>query len=446
MLRKMIAVLLFGFIGLTTLNAEGFKNTKTEYFYKVPSQVVVEDWTPPISDNFYVSKSYESGSWTRITDTLSWGNIRPSSRTITFLPDTILNGVTLAVFVNPNDGWLVLPSSTFTTNFVQSVGTVTSVPDTIFNNGTYSFTTKFITSQLPSTIQLQYSFDGVTWLNKEVLTTQAELKYSFTNTFISSNVIFRYVYVGTKIVIAQTSVIPFKARETYFKFTTYGGIKTINDYVDLKWEKSENFTNTSIKVLVDNKELSKSVYFSNILSLNFTQYGTWTVIGVAESPGFRLTDTVSFYVGDPCTQYIQEIATKNKLIDSLKLVVKTDLTKLDSLKGIILEKNSKIEYLTKFIKDSSKIQLIYKTGDITEVKDDKYSSQVGNLVVKDGYIFIPELLQNNSTYWIFTLDGKLIKSDITPSVIKIDVLNYQPGTYFLYILHEGKYSLYKFIK
>jgi len=458
MFKKLFFTILIGLIGFNLIQAEGFKDLKSTQYYKVPFTYFVEDWSPAVSDNFFIGVSYNDGiSYTRITDTLAWGEIRPIVKEFHFLPDTILNGVKFGLFINPNNIWDSEPSKTITFDIIQSSGTFTNIPPIIYNNGTYTLETKFTETELPQTITLQYSQDnGLTWIDKAIVEVESLVKYTFKNNFLIASPIFRYVYDGTSIVIAETPKIPLGQRDTYFRFNTTGGIKPLDAMVDLIWEKSSNFDAITIKILINDKEYPDKggIIYANSFKLNFDQIGIWKIIGIAESYGFKIEDTLIFAIKDPCDSIKIE---NTKLKDTLDYITRKliDLEKdifikdsiINNLEFIIKEKDEQIEKLTKFIEDSTIFNLVYKNGDITDIKDTKFAINIKNIRYNDGKIIIDDNFTGEFTAWIFNNLGELEYAwNFLIAPTELDINNLPTGTYYLWILNNNEYTLYKFNK
>lgn len=396
------------FIGIQTLNGADFKNIQSQYFYQKSAKIMVDDWSPATSDNFYVSISTDNGlTWKAISDTLSWGPM-PALKTIEFIPNVVQSGIKFGLFVNPKGIWSTSPISTYTTNFVTSFGIFTSVPDTIFNNGTYTLTTNLMSEQLPSEIQLQYTLDGMEWHNLITQQPTDVLSYTFVNDFINNDVVFRYVYLGTEITIAETQILPFQQRDTYFYFLTEDKNTNINNDIHIKWTKSYNFTNITFKVLIDGIECEQNFYTTNDIDLNLNTIGLWSIVGIAENVDFIITDTLKINVIDPYINLIKQI---------------------DSLNN--------------YIKENMVIKLIYQNGTMTDVKDIKKESEVINILLNADKILITG---TNISYWIYSLDGGLIKSEYYNNLNNVDVSYLPAGVYFFYVHENNKYTLYKFIK
>jgi len=460
MFKKFLISIIVMLTSFTILNAEGFKDIKDVYYYKVPTTFFIEDWSPAISDDFYVGISYDGITYERISDTIAWGSIRPVIKTFTYTPDIIANNVSLGIFINPNNEWLVDPQQIVTVNFEQSSGTFTYIPSEIFNGGKYDLVTQFDVEKLPEYITLQYSVNnGINWESLDVIKCQNIITWTFLNTFINSDVIFRYIYTGTDVVIAQTEQIEVNIRDTYFKFKTYGGQKNYNDATSILWEKSPNFEKVKITIFLNDSLINETNYITDNLLLNFNDYGQYKVVGCAESYGFKIEQMIIFNVGDPCIDIKEENLKLNdsiiilnndlEVIHNIILILNSESLQKDSiianLNSIIIEKDVIIEVLKAYIKDSTTItQLIYKTDDITIVKDTKYG-EVQYVTYNQGIITVPNNITGAFTIWIFDITGKLQKSeyfDNAPTELMVgDLIS---GTYYIYYFYNDAYFVAKF--
>lgn len=434
MFKKLFLAIFIAVIAFASVNAEGFKNVPSEAYYEVPFTYSVEDWSPAISDNFYVAISFDNGiTYSKITDITEWGSVRPTIKTFEYIPRNFVSNVLIGLFVNPNNIWDVLPIQISTINFIQSEGKFISIPVEMYNGGNYTTTALLYKETLPHTITMQYcQSNPEVWETIGVFEPHTNLIYYFTNTNYTSDVKFRYVYNDTPVVIAQSELIPVHYRDTYFRFKTYGGDKALNDVVQLLWEKSNNFDLVHVKIMLNDSVLSTTPYLTDNINLNFNQTGIWKVIGIVESPGFRIEQVLIFNVTSPCeTLIVENLALKDSIIH---------------LNKEIITKNEKIEYLIKYIKDSTTYNLIYQNGE-TDIKDTKLSKDIIDARYNNGNIFLNSDLQGSLTAWLFDASGTNIiiwNFNIAPT--QLDVSLYTTGTYFLWILNNNTYSLYKFIK
>jgi len=431
----------------------------------------VTDWTPATSDSLYVSISYDSGvTWELLSDTLAWGNSRPSTRVFTYTPDTILNNVLFGLFVNPYNIWSSTPIDIFNANIVSKTATFSFIPDTIFNGGKYMLEIELEKEKFPDIIQLQYSFDNTTWYNLDSLEITGDLfDYSFVNNYTGGDVIygllciykdvmFRLVYPETDIPIASTPFIPYKDRDTYFKFNITSGYSEIYDDVDIVWEKSYNFANLDVEIYWNDSLILSKKFYTNKVNLKFQNYGNYVVKGIADDVNFRIVEEVVFTVKDPCENLSQsydslQVYTANieTLIDSLQVVISDIQNELDSvviLNNTLEERNKELvlleENLRKWIEDSTLVQLVYKDGDITSVEDSKYTVEIRtDLDIQDGSII---LNKENLTWWIFDYTAKLVRSENSVYVDAVNIGDLPSGVYYFYTLEDMKYTLYKFTK
>lgn len=458
----LLACLFSVFCIFSSVKADDFVNKSNTYYLGVTTELSVFDAAPGVSDSLYFGISFPGDmSYRKISAVKAWGRT-PSTVTINYTPDTICNYVKIGVFTNPNGVWSLEPSDSFLTNFVQSNGQFISVPDTIYNAGTYRLLTKFNVSQLPKTISLQYKTvtDSV-WRFREVLPVTDTINYRFVNTFLLNDVVFRYVYNNTNIVIASSDTIDVLYRNTYFRFKTFGGQKNQNDVATIVWEKSSNFPFVLISVYANDTLVDRQEYTTDNLLLNFTKRGIYKVVGVVESSDFRFEQSIVFEVGDPCDLLRLE---NIRLNDSLNVISKTNIRltnelntkiRLISERDSIINRNDSIirndriaiERLNRFIKDSSTLQLVYDCRYVTEVQDTVYSIDVETLVYRDEHVILPDIFQNDVLILIFTVDGSLRFSStfsVTPKALKLGL--YPAGAYYIWLIHNDERHLYKFIK
>ena len=108
---KNVFGLIFIFMVMTSILSakEGIINTDSVFNYKIENSIEINDWTPAISDLFYVAISYDGTTWNPISEVIAWGNERPTTKAIKFIPDSVIDVAYIGVFVNPNDTWSNTP-------------------------------------------------------------------------------------------------------------------------------------------------------------------------------------------------------------------------------------------------------------------------------------------------------------------------------------------------
>lgn len=448
-MKKIFALMMLLILALNfPAYSEGIKNIKTECFYKTHVSYQVEDWTPSVSDQFYIGLSTDNGlTYNRITDTLNWGSVRPATKDLTFVPDTIMNNVILGLFINPNNIWTVSPVQTVSTNFIKAAGTFDNLPSEIYNGGKYNFVVYLYKEQLPEQMALQYSQNGTDWLIKSTF------KPEFTTTFVleenylqPGNVSYRIVYVNTNEVIAQSNTVAVKQRDTYFRFKTYGGQKNLNDIAQIVWENSSNFASVNIKIFLNDSLISTDNYITDNLYLNFNNFGVYKIQGKVQSEGFVIEKTIVFTVGDPCELLKKENLLLGDTINSLRKRNFDLNIKLVDKDSLISNYKLTITKLNKFISDSTVFNLVYKSGDVVKVEDSKLSSNIQYITNTNNIVTLPKMT-GQLTYWVFDVAGRLKTTcSYSDAIQTIDISDYAQGYYFLWILNNGSYTMYKFIK
>lgn len=463
MIKKLLITLLVAISCYFTLNAEGFKNLNENYYFKTAFTYAVEDWSPAMSDQFYVALSFDNGTtWQQITEITSWENPRPATKTFSYLPETIVSNALISIFVNPNDEWATEPVDVHTINFVQSFGQFTSIPTEIYNGGTYTLKTQFQQNQLPDQLTLQFTQDGINWNNIEQITMANEVVYNFINTYLNPGFVqYRYVYNETNIVVAKSENIPVIDRNTYFRFKTYSGTKNLNDVVQIDWEKSTNFENVDIQVYLNDSLVSKSTYQTDGLFLNFTTFGNWKVIGTVQSTGFEIKETLFFTVDDPCSELKLENDTLTKenvrLTDANTKWINENVRKdsiITSLSGLIAELQTTVTLLTEdnmklrqYIIDSTIIQLVYKADDVLSVKAETRIENANLITYDNNIVKFLEPFTGETTIWLFNYTGQLIVSNcFKTETVELNIESYTSGVYFIWVLNNNEYKLYKFVK
>lgn len=462
MTNRWFLSLVLVFASFFSMNAENFVNTSGSYYFGIQSTISTVDASPVVSDSLYFGVLYPGAtSYKRISTNRAWGVSRPSTVSLTYTVDTLCAGVRIGVFTNPLGVWGVNPSSSFVTDFVQSTGVVTSYPTTIYNDGRYTLTSRFVSSQLPPTLTLQYrTTTDTTWWFKETILVRDTSVYNFVNNFLISNVQFRYVYNNTNIVIAQTPIINVSFRNTFFTFKTTGGLKNIYDVATIPWEKSSNFESVRIYIYYKDSLLQVSDYMGDNIMLSFNNYGRYRVRGVATNPDFVIERNLEFLVSDPCESIKLENLTLKDSISKLNLTItklRSTITAAEkvirSRDSVIIGKDSAIDFLnrevsrlTVYIRDSSTINLLYRCNDVTSVQDSVYTRDIKEVRVAEGNLILPDVT-NDALFLIFTLDGSLRYSSsyvVAPKTLRLD--NYPSGTYYLWVVEKSKRTLYKFIK
>jgi len=463
MFKKLLITLLVAISCYFTLNAEGFKNLNENYYFKTAFTYTVEDWSPAMSDQFYVALSFDNGTtWQQITEITSWENPRPATKTFSYVPETIVSNALIGIFVNPDDEWGTEPIDVHTINFIASSGQFTLIPSEIYNGGHYIAKTIFNPLHLPSQLTLQFSQDGINWNNIEKINIANEVVYEFDNIYlVPGSVQYRYVYNETNIVVAQSDMIPVLERDTYFRFKTYSGTKNLNDVVQIDWEKSENFKNVHIKVYLNDSLISATSYQSDGLFLNFPSYGHWTVTGAVESTGFKIDETLLFTVDDPCNELklendsltkenirLSEANTRwlNESIkkDSIMVVWSEIINELQRTITLLTEDNMK---LRQYIIDSTLIQLVYREGDVTSVMAETRTEDANLITYDNNIVKFLEPFTGTTTIWIFDYTGQLIVSNcFITETVELNIESYTSGVYFIWVLNNNEYKLYKFIK
>jgi hypothetical protein len=471
---KRIILIAITLLAITTISkADGFINPQSEYYFGRSYNIQYTDEVPTESLQYYFAYSLDNGmNWTRFSDTLIW--TCPDTARAT-LPIMKTGDAKIGIFTNPNGTWNTTPYS-FDTKFKYSDDfEFIQQPDTIYNGGSYEFSVRINPDETPEELTLQYSTDnGDTWRIWWVCTFNPEQyikNINIDNGVIASNTIWRLCYDDPLKEVCRTGVIPYKERLAYFNFKTKGGVKEISDKAELLWESSYNFKTIKITTYFDNGLLDEADYKTDGIEINFAKNGEYVIVGLAQDANFSITKTVTFTVGDPCwfvkVQAIELRDSLRKSTDELLKAKKTiswadstilDLNKkVDSLNSVGITQNKTIDSLQEYIlilkTDSLKIQLIYTSGCVNEVKDETFvnnmSSIYANLTNESHiYIAVPEDLQHTAlTWWCFDGLGNFVQAESTadmPDSIEIKQ-GMSHGVYFWYTLRDGIYKAYKFV-
>jgi len=442
-MRKALLLLIGLLFSANIVLADGFKDVKTSYFWGRTYSIGYEDLNPAISDSCYFAISKNDTNYTRLTDNFGWR--APITKDVSLSINSI-GSRWISLYANPNGSWLQYEKFSTTFRFADPV-TFTVVPDTIYNGGNYYLTFEGNEDQLPQTLRIEYSYNSIDWSFYTYVGRGITRSLNFENTFINKNIKFRVTYIDTSYSLGETPYIPFKNYTPYFELKTQGGQKNLNDKTNIYWEKSYDFSVVHYKLYFNDTLIVNNNYVSDGIELNFAKNGRYNVVCLVESKTHRFEKSISFTVGDPCEEAIKTNKILNDSIVKLNRNISGLNTELLTKDSIIRVRNNKIEYLTRFIRDSSTIKLIYTNDSVTSVKDEKYTIDVRNdLKLTDNFIVLPDNNTDNIKWWLFTLDGKLVKYGNNQYNNKIDITVINNGTYFLYLSTSKEYIVYKFNK
>jgi len=465
MMKKLRDYLIYLTVALTMtvgVLADGFVNPQTEYFYKTPVTIQVEDINPSQGNLICVGIKYDgSTTFTPISDTL------PNTGDVSFgwTPEELTTSATFGVFVNPDGTWEKgLTFGEFETSVILSIGTFNGYPVQMYKDGTYELVASFNPEELPETITLQYTIVGTgQWINiGEPINVSESYTYVINCNFVG-DVKFRYVYNETDIVIAKTDkILVDNTRDTYFDFLVSGAENILPQTVKIKWQKSSNFPSINISYYHNGVYKGEGVYFEeNEFELQNLTYGEWAVRGVAKSPGFEYIRTVNYNVINPCQEIEDSLANAEYRIDELT-EINDELTlfldekngRITVLEDSVIDLNGAIGELRTTIEELEIVisELEGMTNDTTIninidgtlVYENKLNDIPYPISYVDGIISIDNPIK--ARFDIYNLEGKLV---LNGSIVEgtINAKELIDGMYILVIYNEdGSLVVYKFIR
>lgn len=478
---KRIILIVLAILAITTISkADGFINTQQEMFFGRTYTIQYTDEVPTESLQYYFAYSLDNGmNWTRFSDTLIWACPDTAVAQLTVMR---IGDVKIGIFTNPNGEWRPAPY-TFDSKFLYSEDfEFIQQPDTIYNGGSYDFSLRVNPDEAPPELLLQFTTNnGDSWMTWETITInpgQSIKDITIDNGMIKETTIWRLCYINPLKIVCTSYPIPYKERDTYFHFKTKGGQKEIGDKVTLMWEKSYNFDMIEITTTFDNEVIDVTDYYTDGIEVNFAKNGEYTITGIAKDAHYVITNTIVFTVGDPCSlvkaqaviyrDSIQvlnvKLANKEKIIqwaDSTILALNLSNAEKDSLLALAnreldqfkLELVKLQEYIVILKSDSLTLQLIYKDGDVLEVKDTKFNSELTTVYAEltgsnQIYLIVPKDYRNKElTWWCFDYQGKFVEAGFN-TFAPLDIMignNITKGVYIWYVLVDGKYVAYKFV-